>query len=93
MERQCMTLWCKLLGTLVEAVLVRDDAAGAAVPGVPSGWKAVDCLGRDAGCFGKGCPFTTDGGDSPFGEVGEFPERTPEACDPLAEPGFEGEWG
>ncbi len=92
MEEQRVTLWCKVLGKLVEASLVRSRIAQQAILGVPEGWRVADCLDKDVECFGKGCPFTTDGGDSPFGEVGELPEHPPEVFDPLADPGFEGEW-
>jgi len=91
MKEQRVTLWCKVLGRLVEAVLV-ESRASPTIPGVPEGWTVRECLDKDEGCFGKGCPFTMDGGETPFGEVGELPDLLFETFDPLAEPGFEGEW-
>ena len=92
MDEQRVTLWCKLFGKLVEAVIVQGHSASPS-PGVPPGWRVRECLDKDVECFGKGCRFTTDAVDSPFGEVGELPEGASESVDPLAEPGFEGEWG
>lgn len=92
MDARRVTLWCKVLGKLVEAVIVRHPNARP-VPGVPEGWLVKECLDRDTECFGKGCPFTTDGGDSPFGEVGERLDLPLESLDPFADPSFEGEWG
>jgi len=89
--RQHATLWCKVLGRVVEGILVEANQAPP-TPGVPGGWRVAECLDKDAGCFGKGCPFTTDGGELPFGEVGESVDLPLEALDPLAEPSFEGEW-
>ena len=82
METQRVTLWCKVLGRLVEVVLVRDPHASP-MPGAPAGWRVQDCLDRDADCFGKGCPFTMDGGEVPFGEVGELPDLPPEQFDSI----------
>ena len=92
MEGQRVALWCKVLGKLVEVVLVRGRTVQPAVPGVSEGWRVMECLDKDTACFGKGCPFTTDGGETPFGEVGELPDLRPERRDPSADPGFEGEW-
>jgi len=92
MQEQRVTLWCKMLGKLVEVSLIRTIQAHHAIPEVPEGWQVADCLDKDVKCYGKGCPFTTDGGDSPFGEISELPELSPERVDPMAEPGFEGEW-
>ena len=89
---QRATLWCKMLGKLVEASLVRARTGQAAIPGVPEGWGVAECLDKDVECFGRGCPFTTDGGEVPFGEIGELPDHPSESGDPMAEPGFEGEW-
>jgi hypothetical protein len=69
MEEQRVALWCKVLGKLVEASLRRGRTGEPAVPGVPDGWRVAACLDKDTECFGRGCPFTTDGGESPFGEV------------------------
>ncbi len=90
MQEQRVTLWCKVLGRLVEVVIARNHHAQPPVPGVPEGWKVTECLEKDTPCFGKGCPFTTDGGESPFGEAGELPDLSSESFDPLAEPGSEG---
>lgn len=92
MEEPRVTLWCKVLGKLVEVVIVKGRAAQPTAPGLPEGWKVSECVDKDVECFGRGCPFTTDGGDSPFGDIGELPELSPERVDPMAEPGFEGEW-
>ena len=87
-----MTLWCKILGKLVEVTLVTGRTGRSAVPGVPDGWRVAECLDKDVECFGKGCPFTTDGMDSPFGEAGQFPDAPLESFDPSTDPLFEGEW-
>lgn len=70
-ETRRATVWCTILGRLVEVAIVRDPSSRIAVPRVPEGWRVVECLERDVACFGKGCPFTTDEAGSPFGEVGE----------------------
>ena len=90
--RQRATLWCKMLGKLVEASLVRARTGQAAIPGAPEGWGVAECLDKDVECFGRGCLFTTDGGESPFGEMGESVDLPPEALDPPAKPGFERGW-
>ncbi len=92
MDARRVTVWCKVLGKLVEVQIAHDAAGVRAVPGVPPGWSVCACLDKDVECFGTGCPFTTDGGECPFGEVGERPERGPEPFDPFAGPSFEGEW-
>ena len=89
MEEQRATLWCKLLGKVVEVVMVQEHSTSPS-PGVPPGWRVRECLDKDVECFGKGCRFTTDAADSPFGEVGELPEGSSASFDPLAEPGVEG---
>lgn len=87
-----VTLWCKLLGRLIEAET--EPCAGPARPvaGLPEGWTVSACLGRTEACYRTGCPFTTDSQDSPFGEVGEREGEPPERLDPSAESSFEGEW-
>ena len=92
MQEQRVTLWCKVLGKLVEVSLMRTGQVRHAIPGVSEGWGVADCLDKDVECFGKGCPFTTDGGEVPFGEIGEMSGQSSESFDPMAEPGFEGEW-
>ena len=43
------------------------------------GWRIVNCLDKEAGCFGLGCIFTTDQGEWPY-----HPSETTQA--PLKEP-------
>ena len=43
------------------------------------GWRVVNCLDKEAGCFGLGCIFTTDQGEWPY-----RPSETTQA--PLKEP-------
>ncbi len=84
-------LWCKLTDQLVEVMLEPAHPGAAPTSGVPAGWQAAACLGRDNACYGTGCPMTTDGGESPFGELGELPlDRPPERFDPSADPSSEG---
>lgn len=91
MHQSRATLWCKLLGRLVEVEL-KPSAQASAAPGVPAGCLVYSCLDRAVECYGTGCPFTTDSEDTPFGAVGELPESPPETLDPSADPSFEGEW-
>ena len=93
METPRTTLWCKLLGRLVEVELAQDRTAGPCGPGIPEGWRVRACLEKDTVCYGTGCPFTTDSLESPFGEIGELLEGPPERFDPFAGPAFESEWG
>ena len=82
MDEQRVTLWCRVLGKQVETVLVRSPSTQPPIPGVPVGWTVRDCLDKDVECFGKGCPFTTDGGEVPFGEPWERPDPTSEETQP-----------
>ncbi len=66
------TLWCKLLGQLVEVAVRPVQTKVALVPGLPNGFEVAGCIDKDQACFGTGCPFTTDGGDCPFGQIGEL---------------------
>lgn len=59
MQAQRVALWCKLMGKRVEVVLGREPHV-ARRPGVPEGWRAEHCLGRDTACYDKGCPFTVE---------------------------------
>lgn len=92
MEPRRATLWCKIQEQFVEVCIGHAYRTQPPVPLLPTGWMVCECLGRAAACFGQGCPFTTDGGASPFGEAGETAEGRPERVDPTAEPSFEGEW-
>lgn len=40
-------------------VLGREPHA-ARRPGIPEGWEAEHCLGRNTACYGTGCPFTVE---------------------------------
>jgi hypothetical protein len=92
MESRRSALWCKVLGKDVMTILQPAGRGREQWPGVPAGWTVKECLDKDVECFGKGCPFTMDGGESPFGRPEEPPDHVEEPFDPLAEPGFEGEW-
>ena len=89
---QPRTLWCKLLGRLVEVSVRPGRAQTAPVPGLPHGLEVVEGVDKDQPCFGTGCPFTTDGGDCPFGEIGERSDEPPERFDPAADASFENKW-
>ena len=92
MEQRRATLWCKVLGQFVAVGLARAYRTQPTPPLVPEGWTVSVCLNRDACCYGTGCPFTTDGGECPFGAVGDAPDLPPERLDRRTEPSFEGEW-
>ena len=86
------TLWCKLTGRLVEVTLEPARPGSAGAPGVPAGWQVSACIDRTTACYGTGCPMTTDGGDCPFGEPGEWPAGPSERFEALADPSFDSEW-
>lgn len=92
MAQRRATLWCKLMSHLAEVILEPAHPGSSPVPGAPAGWQPAVCLDRINACYGTGCPFTTDGGDCPFGEPGESLDGPPERFDPMADPSFEGEW-
>ncbi len=91
MEPLRTTLWCKLLGRLVKVSVKPGRARTAPVPGLPNGLQVVECVDKDQTCFWTGCPFTTDGGDCPFGEIGERSGELAEWADPTNGPSFENE--
>ena len=59
MERQQVRVWCRLLRKEVEVVLTRNAQASPRA-GIPTGWEAMSCLGRDTACYSTGCPFTVE---------------------------------
>ena len=59
METQRITLLCKLRSRRVEVLLGQEPHA-AHHPGIPEGWSAQSCLGRNTECYNKGCPFTVE---------------------------------
>lgn len=70
-EQGPLTLWCKVLGKQVKVTLAETGRKTDPAPGLPEGWAVQECLDKDTECFGKDCPFTTDGGQWPFGESEE----------------------
>jgi hypothetical protein len=67
-EERHAAVWCKVLGKIVEVTLVRSHAGQMREPGVPEGWTVAECLDKDTDCYGRDCPFTTDGGEWPLSE-------------------------
>ncbi len=92
MAQRRAILWCKLTGRLVKVLLEPGRPGSTPVSGVSAGWQVMACADRNSECYGTGCPMTTDGGDCPFGELGELPGGPSERFDPLADPSFESEW-
>ncbi len=72
---------CRFLRKEVWAILTSQ---------VDGSWKIVNCLDKHQSCFEHSCAFTTDGGEWPFGGLGELPNVPPERSAPLADPSFEG---
>ena len=59
METKQVTLRCSIFHKRVEVILIpRADAEPR--PGIPEGWEAQACLGKDTVCYGKPCPFTIE---------------------------------
>ncbi len=82
MAQRRAILWCKLKGQRVEVILELAHPEAAPASGVPRGRQVRECISRSDECYGTGCPMTTDGGECPFGELGELPDGPPEQSDP-----------
>ena len=59
MEFRYQPRHCALLGKVVWAILTKQEDGG---------WRIVNCLDKDAACFGLNCAFTTDQGEWPYRE-------------------------
>ena len=48
---------CEVLGKMVWAIVMRAP---------DQGWRIVNCLDKEEGCFAVSCAFSTCGGEWPF---------------------------
>ena len=71
MEFRYQPRHCALLGKVVWAILTKQEDGG---------WRIVNCLDKDAACFGLNCAFTTDQGEWPYRAPTSMPTWPRCAC-------------